>query len=334
MINSTGGNTYTNNITNPINTNNTENTMVDFSTLKKSAGKKSLESLAEELKKFSSKQQPEQDDRFWYPSVDKAGNGYAVIRFLPPNGGEDEDTPFVRLYSHGFQGPTSSWYIENSLTTLGKRDPVSEYNSKLWNSGVESDKGIARKQKRKLTFISNIYVITDQQNPENEGKVFLFKYGKKIFDKLKEAMEPEFSDEEPMNPFDMWHGANFKLKIRNVEGYRNYDKSEFADVGPLFEDDDKIKTVFEKGYPLKPFIAPDQFKTYEELQERLNLVLGINRDGTVEPKAARTRAAQTNTSIDDEEDLPPRQKAAAPKTAAEEDEDDESMEFFKKLANG
>ena len=191
--------------------------MVDFAKLKANSGKKSLEKLTQEVSKITGGgTEKESDNRFWYPNVDKAGNGYAVVRFLPAPG--DEDTPFVRVFSHGFKGPTGSWYIENCPTTkgMGSKCPVCERNNELWNSGIESDKNIARDQKRKLTFISNVYIITDQLNPENEGKVFLFKYGKKLFDKLNEAMNPQFADEDPMNPFDLWSGANFKIKIRNV----------------------------------------------------------------------------------------------------------------------
>jgi hypothetical protein len=192
--------------------------MVDFSKLKANSGKKSLEELNKKLASVAGNEGRGSDDRFWTPTVDKAGNGYAIIRFLPAPG--EEDVPFIRLFDHGFQGP-GGWYIENSLTTIGKDDPVSEHNSKLWNSGIEANKEIARKQKRRLHFISNIYVVQDSGKPENEGKVFLFKYGKKIFDKLNETMNPQFADEEAVNPFDLWAGANFKLKIRNVEGYRN-----------------------------------------------------------------------------------------------------------------
>ena len=209
---------------------------MSFAKLKQQSGKKSLEQLTSELTKLNSNQESKSDDRFWYPNVDKAGNGYAVIRLLPAP--EGEDIPFIRMFEHGFKGPTGKWYIENSLTTIGKVDPVGELNSKLWNTGLESDKETVRKQKRKLHFVSNIYVVSDQQNPQNEGKVFLFKFGKKLFDKINEAMNPQFADEAPMNPFDLWEGANFKLKIRNVEGYRNYDKSEFDAPAPLFDADD------------------------------------------------------------------------------------------------
>ena len=211
------------------------------------------------------------DDRIWKLDVDKSGNGYAVIRFLPAP--EGEDLPFVKLYSHAFQGP-GGWFIENSLTTLGQKDPVSEYNSLLWNNGTDAGKETARKQKRKLTYVSNIYVVKDPANPENEGKVFLYKYGKKIFDKLTAAMQPEFEDEEAIDPFDFWQGANFKLKAKNVAGYRNYDSSEFAAQSPLLDDDDAMEALWKKQFSLAEIVAPDQFKTYDELKTRLDYVLG------------------------------------------------------------
>jgi hypothetical protein len=303
--------------------------MVDFAKLKANSGKKSLEELNSKLSKVSGNQESKSgDDRFWSPTVDKAGNGYAVIRFLPapPN----EDVPFVRVFDHGFQGP-GGWYIEKSLTTLGKPDPVSEYNSKLWNSGIEANKEIARKQKRRLHFVSNVYVVHDSGNPENEGKVFLFKYGKKIFDKLNEAMNPQFADEEAVNPFDLWAGANFKLKIRNVEGYRNYDKSEFDRSKPLLEDDDALEKVWKSEHSLQEFIDPKNFKSYEDLKEKLNRVLSEDSFLAGSPKA-------------ENEDLPwnetpaPKQKSApAPKvsdSADYEDDDDAALDYFKKLANG
>lgn len=303
--------------------------MVDFAKLKANSGKKSLEELNAKITKVAGNQESKSgDDRFWYPSVDKAGNGYAVIRFLPAP--QNEDVPFVRIFDHGFQGP-GGWYIEKSLTTLGKPDPVSEYNSKLWNSGIEANKEIARKQKRRLHFISNIYVIHDSSNPENEGKVFLFKYGKKLFDKLNEAMNPQFADEEAINPFDLWAGANFKLKIRNVEGYRNYDKSEFDKQKPLLSDDDELEAIWKKEYSLQEFLDPKNFKSYEELKERLNKVLSEDSFLTGSNKA-------------EDEDLPwneapaPKQKAApAPKIAESndfEDDDDGALDYFKKLAEG
>ena len=299
--------------------------MVDFSKLKAMSGKKSLESLTSELNKVSGGEGKSADDRFWTPTVDKAGNGYAVIRFLPapPN----EDVPFVRMFDHGFQGP-GGWYIENSLTTLGKNDPVSEYNSKLWNSGIEANKEIARKQKRRLHFISNIYVVSDSGNPANEGKVFLYKYGKKIFDKLNEAMNPQFADEEAVNPFDFWSGANFKLKIRQVEGYRNYDKSEFDKPKALLDDDEELEKIWKTEHSLKEFLDPKNFKSYDELHAKLMKVLDENT------APSKSRAAEEDIPWgNDEVEAPKPRAAAAPKYAAVDDEEeDESLQFFKKLA--
>jgi hypothetical protein len=300
---------------------------MDFSKLKSMSGKKSLEQLTSELSKVNGNQgEKKGDDRFWNPTVDKAGNGYAVIRFLPAP--QNEDVPFIRMFDHGFQGPTGSWYIENSLTTLGKQDPVSEYNSQLWNSGIESDKEIARKQKRRLHFISNIYVVTDSGNPENEGKVFLYKYGKKIFDKLNEAMNPQFPGEEPVNPFDLWAGANFKLKIRNVEGYRNYDRSEFDKVGPLMSDDEELEATWKKEHSLQEFLDPKNFKSYDELKERLARVLSTETAAKIVKKAEEEELPWTRT-----EPAPKFKAVDTPKQSQMEDDDeDESLEFFKKLA--
>lgn len=256
-----------------------------FAALKRSS-QTDLQKLSAEIEKVSNptaKSNSYEDDRLWKPTVDKAGNGYAVIRFLPAS--EGEDVPWVRVFNHGFQGP-GGWYIENSLTTLNKKDPVSEYNSQLWNSGVEKNKEIARKQKRRLSYYSNIYVVSDSANPENEGKVMIFKYGKKIFDKLMEAMNPEFEDEAPLNPFDLWGGANFKLKIRNVEGYRNYDKSEFDSSTALADDDDKLESIWKSQFKLNEFVDENNFKTYDELKARLNKVLGLDGD-TYSPEPTR-----------------------------------------------
>jgi hypothetical protein len=244
---------------------------MSFSNLKKQSSLGSLTSkLVKEVEKMNNSSSGS-DDRLWKPEVDKAGNGYAVIRFLPaPN---NEELPWAKMYSHAFQGP-GGWYIENSLTTLGQKDPLGEYNRELWNSGNESDKDTVRKQKRKLSYYSNIYVVQDKANPENEGRVFLYKYGKKIFDKIMEAMQPEFEDETPINPFDFWQGANFKLKIKKVAGYWNYDSSEFDRTSQLFEDDDAMEAVWEKQHSLEQIIAADQFKTYDQLEARLKLVLG------------------------------------------------------------
>jgi hypothetical protein len=212
------------------------------------------------------------DDRFWKPTVDKANNGYAVIRFLPV--AEGNDLPWNRYWDHGFKGPGGQWYIEKSLTSIGGIDPVGELNSRLWNSGIDSDKEVARKQKRRLHHVSNIYVVSDPGNADNEGKTFLYQYGKKIFDKLMDAMQPEFADEAALNPFDFWEGANFKLKIREVEGYRNYDKSEFADPSALSDDDSELEKIYAKMYDLNEFLDPANYKSYDDLKARMNTVLG------------------------------------------------------------
>ena len=273
------------------------------------------------------------DDRLWKLDVDKSGNGYAVIRFLPaPNG---EDLPFVKLYSHAFQGP-GGWYIENSLTTLGQKDPVSEFNSELWNNGTDAGKETARKQKRKLTYVSNIYVVKDPTNPENEGKVFLFKYGKKIFDKLTAAMQPEFEDEEAIDPFDFWQGANFKLKAKNVAGYRNYDSSEFASTSSLLDDDDAMEDLWKKEYSLAELVAADQFKSYDALRARLESVL---RTGTT----TRTQDAELEDESEGRGSVRELQepvrsgRSAAVESKLEEDgwkkdEDDDTLSYFAKLA--
>lgn len=301
--------------------------MVDFSKLKANSGKKSLESLNKKLASIAGNENKGSDDRFWSPTVDKAGNGYAIIRFLPAP--QDEDVPFIRMFDHGFQGP-GGWYIENSLTTIGKDDPLSAWNSKLWNSGIEANKEIARKQKRRLHFISNIYVIQDPGNPSNEGKVFLYKYGKKIFDKLNEAMNPQFADEEAVNPFDLWAGANFKLKIRNVEGYRNYDKSEFDRPGPLLDDDSELEAIWKQEHSLQAFLDPSNFKSYEELESRLMKVLGE----TSSPNRATLKKAEEEELPWDEEPAPKQKAMAAPKQMSiqEDSEDEDDMEFFKNLA--
>lgn len=223
------------------------------------------------------------DTRFWQPQVDKAGNGMAVIRFLPaPAVDGDDALPWVRVFSHGFQGP-GGWFIDNCLTTVNEKCPVCEHNSTLWNSGIEANKDVVRKQKRKLNYIANILVISDPSDPSAEGQVRLFKFGKKIFDKLSEAMNPEFADETAVNPFDLWEGANFKLKIRNVEGYRNYDKSEFAAPSALFDgDDDKLEKLWQSEYSLKEFTDKKNFKSYEQLKARMNKALGF--EGVTEGK--------------------------------------------------
>ena len=262
------------------------------------------------------------DERLWKPQVDKAGNGYAVIRFLPASKGEE--MPWVRIWNHAFQGPTGQWYIENSLTTINQKDPVSEYNTQLWNSGVESDKEIARKQKRKLQYYSNIYVVSDSVNPSNQGKVFLFKYGKKIFDKLSEAMQPAFEDETPINPFDLWEGANFKLKIRKVDGYWNYDKSEFDKPSKLNDNDDEMEKIWNTQYSLKDFTVPSNFKSYDELKTRLDAVL----TGSV-----TTGKSAAQMVDEDSTDFKPTFKSEPAPELASVSEDDDAMNYFEKLAN-
>jgi len=267
------------------------------------------------------------DDRLWKPEVDKTGNGFAVIRFLPAP--EGEELPWAKMYTHAFQG-TGGWYIENSLTTIGQKDPVSEYNSQLWNSGVESDKEIARKQKRKLSYYANIYVVQDKANPQNEGRVFLYKFGKKIFDKIMESMQPEFEDETPINPFDFWQGANFKLKIVRKDGYWNYDKSEFDRVSPLLEDDDALEALWKKEYSLAGLTAADQFKTYEQLQNRLQLVLGQKS-----PSRPRLDEEVENEETDRGSFTPNFESSKPPAAAVvsrDEDEDD-ALSYFQKLAD-
>ena len=257
------------------------------------------------------------DERLWKPELDKSGNGYEVIRFLPSS--DNEAMPWAKLWNHAFQGPTGKWFIENSLTTLNQKDPVSEYNSSLWNSGVESDKEIARRQKRKLQYYSNIYVVADPQHPENEGKVFLFRYGKKIFDKLMEALQPQFEDETPVNPFDLDTGANFKLKIRKVDGYWNYDKSEF-DSSSKLDNQDK---VVESLYSLAEFTAPSNFKTYDELKSRLNDVL----TGT-QSSSSSAEDVELNDNVEtDVED-----KQYVDKVVSTTKESDDSLDYFQKLA--
>ena len=298
--------------------------MSDFSQFKRN--RNSLEKLTKAIQDTTQPAESgsKEDTRFWQPEVDKAGNGMAIIRFLPGSSIDGDDAlPWVRVFNHGFQGP-GGWYIENSLTTLGQKDPVSEYNSTLWNSGIEANKEIARKQKRRLTYVSNILVISDPKHPENEGQIKLYKYGKKIFDKINETMNPEFPDEKPVNPFDFWEGANFKLKIRQVEGYRNYDKSEFESPAPLFDgDDDKLEALWKKEYSLKEFLEPKHFKSYEVLKAKLDKVLGFDGESPI----ARTKAedVKLKTYDDDVQEIMSKKLPAL-------DEDDE-LNYFKSLAN-
>ena len=303
--------------------------MSSFSQLKNSR-KADLEKLTSELKKANSPQtNSSEDDRFWQPTVDKGGNGFAVIRFLPAADGED--VPFVKFWDHGFQGP-GGWYIEKSLTTIGQPDPVGEYNTALWNTGLDSNKEIVRKQKRRLHYISNIYVVSDPGNSDNEGKVFLYKYGKRIFDKLNEAITPPFDEKgrtpttpgydptNSFNPFDLWEGANFKLKIRKVDGQRNYDRSEFDSPAVLEGmSDEQLEEVWKREYALKAFIDPKNFKTYDELKTRFDRVIGkssipVNKE-TMRQEAPKTMK-ETSAPWD-----------------SDPDDDDDTIAFFKKVAN-
>tara|TARA_A100001515_G_scaffold143416_1_gene144474 strand:- start:116 stop:1015 length:900 start_codon:yes stop_codon:yes gene_type:complete len=264
------------------------------------------------------------DERIWKPTVDKAGNGYAVLRFLPAT--EGAELPWVRYWDHGFKGPTGLWYIENSLTSIGQTDPVGELNSRLWNTGNDSDKEKARTQKRRLHYVTNILVLQDPSNPVNEGKVFLYKFGKKIFDKIMDSMQPEFADEEPVNPFDFWEGADFKLKIRNVEGYRNYDKSEFSSPSALYEGEDtRLESVYDQLYDLSEFTNPSNYKSYDELKAKLVKVLG-------EEATAGAYTVRQEMQINEPVSTPEPQKLE-PVSADQLSDEDDTMSYFAKLAN-
>tara|TARA_B100000212_G_C27364325_1_gene529650 strand:+ start:56 stop:961 length:906 start_codon:yes stop_codon:yes gene_type:complete len=298
---------------------------MSFSNLKRNRDQISKLLKAAESNSGSSEKKSYVDDRIWKPTVDQAGNGYSVIRFLPAS--EGAELPWVRFWDHGFKGPTGLWYIENSLTSIGQADPVGELNSRLWNSGNDADKEKARNQKRRLHYVTNIFVKSDPGNPTNEGKVFIFKFGKKIFDKIMDVMQPQFADEDPINPFDFWEGADFKLKIRNVEGYRNYDKSEFASQSALSEDDTKLEDVYNKMYGLKEFVDPTNYKTYDELKEKLNRVLGMDTVSMGAP--TMKQEIQMN-----EPEMPVQnvtQISEEPSSNEKEDEDD-TMSYFAKLA--
>lgn len=296
--------------------------MSNFATLKKNSS--DLSRLTKEIEKINSPQsEREEDSRFWQPTVDSAGNGSAIIRFLPaPAVDGDEGIPWVRVFSHAFKGPTGQWYFENSLTTLNQQDPVSEFNSTLWNASQNDDspeRKQARDQKRKLAYISNIMVISDPKHPENEGKIFLYKYGKKIFDKISALTDPEFEGDIPVNPFSFWEGANFRMKIKNVAGYRNYDDSSFAKTSALPGTDEELEEIWKKEYSLLAFVAPDQFKSYDALKDRLNVVMGTGRGN---PAAGRYKAAETanvSETVDSNED-------------EMDDADTENLKYFEELA--
>jgi len=308
-----------------------------FAAMKK-ARSNSFDKLNSQLQSMTSPSGGNANDDYWKLEVDKAGNGYAVIRFLPAPQGEE--MPFVRMWDHGFQGP-GGWYIENSLTTLGQEDPVSEYNSRLWNEdGSNAAKEQVRKQKRRLSFHANIYVVKDSANPQNEGKVFLYKFGKKIFDMLNDVMNPQFEDESPINPFDFWEGADFKLKARNVEGYRNYDKSEFASPTPLSNpdgerlSDEEMEAVWSKQKSLQEIIEPKSFKSYDELKAKMFKDLAL--DGGIH--APTTTAEDDDLGMDftpkfQERPAPTMETAPSPSPMAASDDDDDTLAFFKGLAD-
>ena len=284
-----------------------------------------LDALTKELSGVVSNQSKQSyvDDRFWKPELDKTGNGYAVLRFLPAV--KDEDLPWVKMWSHAFQGP-GGWYIENSLTTMNHKDPVSEENSRLWNTGIEADKDIARKRKRKLSYFANVLIVSDPKHPENEGQVKLFKFGKKIFDKITDKMQPAFEDEKAINPFDFWEGADFKLKIRKVDGFWNYDKSEFDSTKEIAENDEAIEGIWSKQYPLKPFLEESNFKSYDELKSKLDKVLtGSRNTGTVEDMV-------TPPSLSETKPEPVVNETVADSSAVASDNDDETLSYFSKLA--
>jgi hypothetical protein len=309
---------------------------MSFENLKKQSKLGSLtEKLVKEVEKMNTGSGGA-DERFWKPEMDKTGVGSAIIRFLPAP--EGEELPWVKMYSHAFQG-TGGWYIENSLTTVGQKDPVSEYNRELWNSGSDKDKETVRKQKRKLSYYSNIYVIKDPAHPENEGKVFLFKFGKKIFDKILNAMQPEFEDEEPINPFDFWGGANFRLKIRKVEGYWNYDKSEFDSPSPLLDDDDALEALWKKEYSLSAIVAPDQFKSYEDLEKRLKYVLGqksaraaVQEQEDDYESYTQTPSKEESVIAELEESFARSKSPSLPKIETPDEDEDDALSYFQRLA--
>jgi len=286
--------------------------------MKKSSG--NLDKLAKAVEALNaSSDGSSEKELYWRPEVDKAGNGMATIRFLPASAADGEDAlPWVKVFSHGFQGP-GGWLIDNCLTTKNQQCPVCEHNNKLWNSGIEANKEIVRKQKRKLNYIANVYIVSDPKHPENEGQVKLFKFGKKIFDKITEAMNPQFEDEKPINPFDLWKGANFKLKIRKVEGYQNYDKSEFESPSALMDDDEKLEKIWKAEHSLAGLTADKEFKSYDDLKNRLEKVLGLNGDVPVAKTTVETIKEQARI---------------APKKVAEPEitEDDDDMAYFAKLA--
>jgi hypothetical protein len=296
---------------------------MSFSELKKKSSLGSLTSkLLNEVEKMNSSGGGS-DERIWKPEVDKAGNGFAVIRFLPAP--EGEELPWAKVYNHAFQG-TGGWLIDNCLTTINQSCPVCEANRELWNTGSKSNQEIVRQRKRKLSYYSNIYVVSDKAHPENEGKVFLFKYGKKIFDKISAAMQPEFDDETPIDPFDFWQGANFKVKITKKDGYWNYDKSEFDSPATLGDfDDDVLEAIWKKAHSLEEFVKPEAFKSYEQLDGRLKAVLGKKP-----VKQDESYADEDDNRGSVEEELVTAKTSSKPSSSY--DEDDDTLSYFQRLA--
>jgi hypothetical protein len=291
---------------------------MNFDNLKRQSG--NLEKLSKAIEAINAPTEgSDKSDNFWKCEVDKAGNGMATIRFLPSSEKDGEDgLPWVKIFSHGFQGP-GGWLIDNCLTTKDQKCPVCEHNSTLWNSGIEANKDVVRKQKRKLNYIANVYIVSDPKHPENEGQVKLFKFGKKIFDKITEAMNPQFEDETPINPFDLWKGANFKLKIRKVEGYQNYDKSEFESPSPLLNDDDELEKIWKSEFSLTEMVADKEFKSYDTLKQRLDKVLGLNGEA---PKTTVEQVKAANVG----------KKVVAQDSPFKDDLEDDDMSYFSKLA--
>ena len=300
---------------------------MSFQDLKNKAG--AIDSNLQAAASSTTEKKSYGDDRQWKPTVDKAGNGYAVIRFLPAV--EGDDLPWAKYWDHFFQGPTGQWYVEKSLTTLGKDDPVSEMNSKLWNTGIESDKDTARKRKRRLHYVSNICVVSDPENPENNGKTFLYTYGAKIFEKIMNSMQPQYEDETAVNPFDLWKGANFKMKIAQVAGFRNYDRSEFGGVEALNADDTVLEDIYNKEYSLKEFTDPSTYKTYSELNLKLTRVLGED-GGTSEEKTAMAESIDDSPFNDSPNDVQDPVAVAADPVARADSDNDDTMSYFAKLA--
>lgn len=303
--------------------------MANFASLKKSSGS-SLDKLTKAVEAMASNNQNDDSSEFWKPALDKSGNSFNIIRFLPtpPQDVEADGLPWIKYFDHGFQGPTGLWYIEKSLSTIGQKDAVGEFNSELWNSGIEANKEQARKQKRRLHYVANIYVVKDGANPDNNGKVFKFTFGKKIFEKIMGAMKPQFEDETAIDPFDLWQGANFKLKIRKVDGYQNYDLSEWDSPSALLEDDDELEKVWKSQYSLLDIIDPKNFKSPAELEARLKRVLGIDQ-----PKTKFKTAEESTKARLEEDEIPSKELSPKPQKSVviEDDEEESDLAYFESL---